>query len=371
MNSRDIVILGLSLRSSWGNGHATTYSALVRALLRRKHRVLFLERDTPWYADNCDCEDDLSAHIALYRSLDELRDKFAENVARADLVIVGSYVPEGIRIGEWVQATARGCTAFYDIDTPVTTTQLAHDACDYLTPKLIPNYRLYLSFTGGPLLHLLHGRYGANAMPLYCSVDPERYAPASLPLRFDMGYMGTYSKDRQPTLERFLLDSARDWHEGRFVVAGAQYPNEVQWPSNVARIEHLGPARHRRFYNEQRFTLNVTRADMITAGWSPSVRLFEAAACGTPIISDAWAGLDVLFKPGKEILIAENGAQVRRWLKDLPESRRRAIGEAARRRVLAEHTAEHRAETLERYLDRVVQRPHSRTSRSICHEYIT
>lgn len=369
MNSLNIVILGLSLRSSWGNGHATTYAALTRALLERKHQVLFLERDVPWYAENRDGEDDLSGHIQLYRSIDELRERYADAVAQADLVIVGSYVPDGIRIGEWVQSVARGCTAFYDIDTPITVAQLASESCDYLNSKLTANYRLYLSFTSGPLLHLLRGRYGANAFPLYCSVDPKRYAPDALPPRFDLGYMGTYSSDRQPALERLLLDSAHAWPEGRFVVAGAQYPSEVEWPANVARIEHLGPTRHRRFYNEQRFTLNITRSYMIAAGWSPSVRLFEAAACATPIVSDAWAGLDSLFAPGKEILIAENSAQVLGWLKDLPESRRRAIGEAARRRVLAEHTADHRAEALERYIDRVAQRHPVRSPRRICHEY--
>ena len=367
----DIVILGLSLRSSWGNGHATTYAALIRALLGRKHRVLFLERDVPWYADNCDCEDDLSARVALYRSFEELSDRYATSVSRADLVIVGSYVPDGIRIGEWVQSVARGCTAFYDIDTPVTATQLGNGTCEYLSAKLIPNYHLYLSFSDGPLLHLLRGRYGAHAMPLYCSADPTRYAPAPVAARFDLGYMGTYSSDRQPTLDRFLLDCAHDWPEGRFVVAGAQYPAELRWAPNVARIEHLGPARHRRFYNEQRFTLNVTRSDMLVAGWSPSVRLFEAAACGTPIISDAWPGLDTLFEPGKEILIAESREQVLHWLKDFPETRRRAIGEAARRRVLAEHTADHRVDALERYVDRVAQRSSSRSPRSICHEYTT
>ena len=179
--------------------------------------------------------------------------------------------------------------------------------------------------------------------------------------------MGTYSDDRQPVLERLLLQPARVWSQGRFVVAGPQYPDSVAWPLNVARIEHLGPADHRRFYNQQRFTLNVTRADMVAAGWSPSVRLFEAAACATPIISDPWDGLSSLFEPGKEILIAHSALDVLRWAREMPEAERRAIGEGGRRRVLAEHTAAHRAETLERYFDRAVQRrPTARSTRRVC-----
>jgi len=370
MNSTlDIVILGLALRSSWGNGHATTYRALIRALRRRGHRVRFLERDVPWYAEHVDTPDDLADCLALYADTDELFERHASTVAEADLTIVGSYVPNGAVVGAWVQTTARNLTAFYDIDTPVTLASLAAGTCEYLRPSLIPAYDLYLSFTGGPTLELLRNRYGAHAQPFYCSVDSVRYAPENAGTDFDLGYMGTYSDDRQPTLEKLLLQPAREWHEGRFVVAGAQYPPGMEWPRNVEHIEHLGPDEHRRFYNRQRFTLNVTRADMIVAGWSPSVRLFEAAACGTPIISDDWEGLDTLFVPGREILIAHGTNDVLHWLRSISKDKRRDIGAAARRRVLAEHTAEHRVETLERYVDRVAPRLYvSRSTRSICHD---
>lgn len=353
----DIVILGLTLRSSWGNGHATTYRALVTALQARGHRVHFLERDKPWYAENEDLPADLPGRLTLYADLDELADMHSDAIAAADLVIVGSYVPDGIDLGEWVQSIARGVVAFYDIDTPVTLASLERGECAYLEPRLIPHYDLYLSFSGGPSLQVLEQRYGSPlALPLYCSVDPQRYQPESLEARYDLGYMGTYSDDRQPVLERLLLEPAREWAQGRFVVAGPQYPGHVAWPDNVQRIEHLGPALHARFYNEQRFTLNVTRADMVAAGWSPSVRLFEAAACGTPIVSDAWAGLDSLFEPDTEILIASNAQEVLGWIRDMPDERRRRIGEGGRRRILAEHTAAHRAETLEAYFERAVER---------------
>ncbi|HZF97971.1 MAG TPA: glycosyltransferase [Pseudoxanthomonas sp.] len=352
----DIVILGLALRSSWGNGHATTYRALVTALEGRGHRVLFLERDVSWYADHQDLPEDLPGRLALYSDPTQLADEYSSAVADADLVIVGSYVPDGITVGRWAQQTARGVVAFYDIDTPVTLASLERGECAYLSPEVIPRYDLYLSFSGGRSLRTLEQRYGSPlALPLYCSVDPARYRPQEVEPLYDLGYMGTYSDDRQPVLERLMLGPARRWTEGRFVVAGPQYPQNIAWPENVQRIEHLGPAMHARFYSEQRFTLNVTRADMVAAGWSPSVRLFEAAACGVPIVSDPWQGLDSLFEPGAEILIAHYAGDVLGWIRDMPEERRRQIGEAGRRRILAEHTSDHRAQTLEQYFERATR----------------
>lgn len=366
----DVVVLGLSLRSSWGNGHATTYRALAGALQRAGHRVRFLERDTPWYAAHEDTPPELAPCLSVYGGLDELRDRHARTVAAADLVVVGSYVPDGVAVGDWVQTVAHGATAFYDIDTPVTLARLAAGGCDYLRARQIPGYDLYLSFTGGPLLHTLRTRYGAHALPFYCAVDPARHLPQVAQPDCDLGYMGTYSTDRQPALERLLLEPARAWPGGRFVVAGPQYPKNVAWPVNVARIAHVGPGDHAAFYGGLRFTLNVTRADMIAAGWSPSVRLFEAAACATPIISDDWAGLATLFEPGREILIARGASDVLGWLRGLGDEERHAIGVAARRRVLAEHTADHRIETLERYVDRIAPRCHHRTrsGRSVCND---
>jgi spore maturation protein CgeB len=347
----DVVVLGLSVTSSWGNGHATTYRALLREVAARGHRVRFLERDVPWYADNRDLPRPVFCDVALYGSLDELRDEWVGAVRDADVVIVGSYVPDGAAVGEWVLETAEGATAFYDIDTPVTLAKLAAGDTEYLTPALVARYDLYLSFTGGPTLRRLERELGApRARALYCAVDPQHYQPLELEPRWDLGYMGTYSDDRQPTLERLLLEPARRWPVGRFVVAGPQYPPAVRWPANVERIEHLAPAHHPRFYAEQRYTLNVTRAAMTAAGWSPSVRLFEAAACATPIVSDAWPGLDSVFVPGQEILVAHSTEEALRLVRDVPDSARLRIGQRARARVLAEHTAAHRAEELETHV---------------------
>lgn len=348
-HSLSIVFLGLSITSSWGNGHATTYRSLVRELAMRGHDVQFLERDVPWYADNRDLVQLPHARVSLYRSLDELYSRFADTVRNADVVIVGSYVPDGIAVGRWVTDTARGLTAFYDIDTPVTLANLGAGACEYLSKNLVPQYGMYLSFTGGPTLKRIERELGSpRALPLYCSVDTELYAPLALPQRWTLGYMGTYSEDRQPGLERMLLSVARREPEVPFVVAGPQYPKHIEWPPNVERIEHLGPADHRAFYNECGFTLNLTRKDMAEAGWSPSVRLFEAAACGVAIISDPWEGLADLFEPDKEIILARETEDV---LRALRRSDARDIGWRARERVLAAHTAAHRAATLERYIE--------------------
>ncbi len=346
-----IVVLGLSITSSWGNGHATNFRGLLRALTERGHDVLFLERDVPWYAEHRDLPEPPFGRTRLYGSLDELRDDSAADVRDADVVVVGSYVPDGIEVGRWATATATGVTAFYDIDTPVTLAALQRGACDYLVPDLIPRFDLYLSFTGGPVLRRLEEVLGApRARAFHCLVDPDGYAPVDTPARWDLGYLGTYSPDRQPVLDRLLLQPARQLPSARFTVAGPQYPESVAWPANVERIQHLPPAAHREFYGAQRFTLNVTRADMVAAGWSPSVRLFEAAACGVPIVSDWWEGLDHFFRPGTEILVAADAGDVLRILDEVDDERRASIAAAARERVLAQHTAEHRAAELEAHV---------------------
>jgi spore maturation protein CgeB len=349
MTPMRLVVLGLSLSSSWGNGHATTFRALLRAFAARGHHVVFLEREQPWYASHRDLPDPDFCHLQFYDEIDDLS-LFENLIAEADAVIVGSYVPGGIAIGEHVQRIARGVTAFYDIDTPVTLAQLRDGMCDYLSPELVPFYDLYLSFTGGPTLDLLMGTYGSPAArALYCSVDETAYRPAKVPRRYDLGYLGTYSPDRQPTLERLLIEPARRRPELRFAVAGPQYPAEIEWPANVTRLEHVPPGEHAAFYGACRFALNVTRADMIKAGYSPSVRIFEAAACGAPILSDLWPGIEEVLAPGREIALVRNAEEVLAWL-DGPEAQRQSMAQAARRRVLGAHTAAHRAAELEGHL---------------------
>jgi spore maturation protein CgeB len=351
------VIIGLSVTSSWGNGHATTYRALLKELAKLGHDILFLEKDVPWYAPHRDMPNPDFCRLGLYKTNDELWNGYAQEVAGADVVIVGSYVQQGVEVGEWVVKTAKGVKAFYDIDTPVTLAKLERNDYEYITPELIAKYDVYLSFTGGPLLQHLENHYGSPAArALYCSVDPENYYPEDKDKKWELGYLGTFSTDRQPTVNLLLNETARAYSKGNFVVAGPQYPQDINWPQNVERIEHLPPALHRDFYNTQKYTLNVTREDMIKAGYSPSVRLFEAAACGVPIISDYWDGLTSVFEEGTEILIARSTHDVLNYLNNISGERRKEIGENARQKVLHYHTAKARALELENYMLEAIQK---------------
>ena len=344
-----ICILGLTISSSWGNGHATVFRALTAALAARGHcrhvprTRQALVRRRPRLPDPPGCT------LYLYVDHDQLERDHLHRIRDADVVLVGSYVPEGVGVVDLVQQEGRGSKVFYDIDTPITLAALQDGSCEYLAPRQVAGFDVHFSFTGGRSLRILQDDYSSPAaVPLYCAVDTDRYAPdPSVERDLDLGYMGTYSDDRQPTVEALLLEPARQLAERRFALAGPMYPATVQYPLNVERTEHLPPADHPRFYNRQRFTLNVTRQRMRELGHAPSVRLFEAAACGTPIISDTWPGLDELFEPGHEVLVADSTDDVMAYLHDLSESDRQAIGAAARQRVLAHHTAAHRAAEFE------------------------
>jgi spore maturation protein CgeB len=343
-----IVFLGLSITSSWGNGHATNYRALVRELAARGHEVLFCERDVPWYAAHRDLPHPDAGSLCLYGDLEELRRGAEQAVVAADLVVLGSFVPEGVQVAEWLLTVAPGRVAFYDIDTPVTLEKLTAGDDEYVSAELMSRFDLYLSFTGGPTLERLRDEWSVRR-PIFfpCLVDPASYRPhPEVAVRYDLGYLGTYSVDRQPTVQALLLDVAAAEPRRRFVLGGPGYPAQPT-PANLERIDHVAPPAHPDFYGAQRFTLNVTRAQMRAAGYSPSVRLFEAAACGVPIISDRWEGLEAVLAPGTEILVADTTSDVREMLA-LGEEERRAIAERARQRVLGEHTASQRVDVLER-----------------------
>ena len=350
------VIVGLSVTSSWGNGHATTYRALLKELKTLGHDILFLEKDVPWYSPHRDMPAPDFCRLGLYKTNEELKADYDKEVAEADVVIVGSYVQQGVEVGNWAIETATGVTAFYDIDTPVTLAKLERKDYEYLDPEIISKYDLYLSFSGGPILKHLEEHYGSPmARALYCSVDPDLYYPEDQKKEWKLGYLGTYSNDRQPTVEALLNKPAAQFSTDKFVVAGPQYPEDYNWASNVERINHLPPAEHRKFYNSQEFTLNVTRQDMIKAGYSPSVRLFEAAACGVPIISDYWDGIHSIFEQEKEILIARSSQDVEQYFRNISEEERKQIGENACQKVMKSHTAKARALELVNYVKEVHQ----------------
>lgn len=350
-----LVVFGLSLSSSWGNGHATTYRALLRAFAARGHEVVFYEWDAPWYGgEHRDLPDPDFCRLVLHGDWEGIAPQALAEACEADAVLVGSYVHQGQQVIDDLAGAGIEALFFYDIDTPVTVANLRGEGTDYLRADQVPLFARYLSFTGGPFLReVIEGELGAReARALYCSVDAEWYQPVEPDpeLRADLAYMGTYAADRQPVLERFLIEPARRLPEMRFLVAGPQYPPEIDWPASVRLLSHLAPAHHPAFYASAAWQLNATRADMVAAGWSPSVRLFEAGACGAPVISDSWAGIEQLFTAGTEILLPASAEEVVEILRGTHADDRLAIGEAFRARVLREHTSARRAEELETYL---------------------
>lgn len=346
-----LVVFGLSISSSWGNGHATTYRALLKAFARRGHDIDFYEWDAPWYRPHRDLPHPAFCRLTLYEGWDGVRQRALRAAAEADAVIVGSYVHEGARLIDDLSEVDTERLHFFDIDTPITVSCLRKGTCSFLRTEQVPRFRRYLSFTGGPLLRgVLEEELGArDARALHCCVDAELYRPVEREARFaaDLAYMGTYAADRQPGLDRLLLGTARIRPGHSFLVAGPQYPDVVRWPGAVRHREHVAPHDHPAFYASAKWQLNLTRSEMKKTGWSPSVRLFEAAACGAAMLSDRWPGLEDFFEPGREILLPGSAEEVATILDETHEDDRRAIGAAARRRVLARHTAEHRAAELE------------------------
>lgn len=347
MSHLRLAVFGLSISSSWGNGHATTWRGLLRAMHARGHEIVFFERRQEWYEQNRDFATADWLQLIFYDSLADLGD-WADFLCRVDAILIGSYVPEATVLAQRLRSAAPGLLVFYDIDTPVTVAQVEAGRCAYLDETTARLYDLYLSFTGGPFLDAFAAKARlAMARPLYCSADPDIHHPLPVPTDWDLSYLGTYSADRQPSVQALFIDVARALPDRRFAIAGAQYPDTIDWPANVERIEHAPPAEHAAFYARSRFTLNITRADMIAAGYSPSVRLFEAGACATPVISDEWRGLGEIFAVGRELLVARRTEDVIEFLARTTETARLTMGEAARRRVLAEHSAERRAEEFE------------------------
>jgi spore maturation protein CgeB len=343
---RKIVIFGLTVSSSWGNGHATLWRALLRSLTSHGHRAVFFERDVPYYAAARDLHQGLGYELVLYRDWSEAL-LSAENALRdADVAIVTSYCPDALAATELVLSKKNLLHVFYDLDTPVTLDRLDRgERVEYLPPDGFSRFDLVLSFTGGRALDELRTRLGAkHAVPLYGSVDATAHYPVAPRPHYeaDLSYLGTYAADRQEAVERLFVGAARALPEKRFVLGGSQYPPEFPWTGNIHFFHHVPPAEHPAFYCSSKLTLNVTRGAMASRGYCPSGRLFEAAACATPILSDTFDGLETFFEPGKEILLARSTDEAAEAMRRPPEELAK-IGRAARERVLAEHTSEVRA----------------------------
>jgi len=344
-----IVILGSSL--TWGGTHAAAFRSLIKGLYKRGHKILFLERDNPRYANNRDFSPSYYCNIKLYKSLSELKEQYQKIIGIADLAIVGSGIPQGAETGDWVLQHARGVKVFYDLDTPSTLENIEKNNYEYVHPGQIPKYDMYLTSSGGQILNIISNRYGSpNVRPLYYSVDPDIFYPEKNQKKWDLGYMGAYNEALKPRLTEMLTDVAGIFKKGKFVIAGPAYPETFELPVNVERIEHLSPISYRLFYSKQRFGLNITRHEMVSMGHAPGIKLLEAAACAVPVISDFWDGIEDFFQIGHEILIARTAFDVIEYLKNMPDEERIRIGQNARKRVLNAHTGETRAVELELYV---------------------
>ena len=354
------MVFGLSVSSSWGNGHATLWRGLIQALGARGHRVVFFERDMPLYARHRELTELPGGELILYPSWDATRLRAEHYLGDADAAIVTSHCPDAIAACEEVLASPARVRCFYDLDTGVTLDRLrAGEQVEYIPARGLGDFDLVLSYTGGPALAELKARLGArHVAPLYGSVDPAVHRPVPPEERFraDLSYLGTYSPDRQAALDDLFLEPARRRPDLRFLIAGAQYPPEFPRTANIFLNPHVQASEHAAFYCSSRLTLSVTRRPMAELGYCPPGRLFEAAACGVPILSDDWDGLDYFFEPGREILVARTTGHVMDAL-TMPDEKLARIARAGRERALAGHTAARRALELENILEAAVSLP--------------
>jgi spore maturation protein CgeB len=344
-----IVIFGLSVTSSWGNGHATLLRGLLKALRDLGHVTRFFERDTPYYAAHRDAPFLSFAQVHLYSDWNENLPLAHRELIDADVGIVTSYCPDGVAACRLVLESSVERKIFYDMDTPVTLDRIDKgESVPYIPPEGLGGFDLVLSYTGGASLNRLRNQLSARRVAtLYGWVDPATHYRRATLDRFqcDLSYLGTYSQDRQDGLRKLLLEPAAKLSDKKFVIAGAMYPEVNRWPSNVRYYDHIAPPEHPAFYSSSLMTLNVTRASMAETGYCPSGRLFEAAACGTCVLSDWWEGLDRFFEPRDEILIATSESEAIDAI-STDASALTAIGSKARTRVLDCHTADIRARRL-------------------------
>ena len=353
-----IAIFGLTISSSWGNGHATLWRGLCKALVKLGHEFTFFERDVPYYASNRDWASlppSLgNSKLVLYSDWSTIEAQARRELAHCDTAIVSSYCFDAQAATDAILDAQHPLAVFYDLDTPVTLDALrSGKQVPYIPWRGLGDFDLVLSYTGGAALEALRSDLSAHRVrALYGHVDPDVHQPVDPVDRYRamLSWLGTYSADRQAMLEELFVAPARLRPEEKFLIAGAQYPEHFPWSSNVYFVYHLPPQEHAAFFSSSRLTLNVTREPMARMGWCPSGRLFEAAACGAAVLSDEWCGLDDFYTPGEQVLVARNCADTLAAL-DLSDARLQAIGRAARERTLDEHTSMHRAKQLIHYLE--------------------
>jgi spore maturation protein CgeB len=350
-----LVVFGLAVSSSWGNGHATLWRGLCNSLGKRGHDVVFFERDVPYYASARDLTElPGGGELVLYENWNDIAITARQHLDGADVGMVTSYCADALAASDTVLESRAALRVFYDLDSPVTLARLGRgENVEYVGPRGYRDFDLVLSYAGGKTLTELQSVLGApQVAPLYGSVDPAVHKPGTPEhdFRADLSYLGTYSADRDEALRMLFIEPAARLPDARFVIGGSQYDGTFPWLPNIFYLSHVPPARHAAFYGSSRFTLNVTRAAMAQKGYCPSGRLFEAAACGAPVLSDWWEGIETFYDPGAEILIGRSTDDVMNALDLSPEELKR-VGRKARERTLDCHTSDKRAAELEAILE--------------------
>ncbi len=345
----DLVIIGRSILSSYGNNTAALYRGLINELAQQGHRTTFLEPFNNVAAGYRDLLRSPYCEVWTYASTDQLMDHYTAAIRSADVVMLGNGIPDTDRVAHWIATEARGITIYYDSNLARTRDSLAEGNIypDCITCGSIANFSLFLSTTGGPALKQLADEYQLGfARPLYESVDPYSFYRTDVDKTYDLGFIGNFKAERTSQLEELLIGPANYTPNRQFALAGDHYPVNRIWPQNLTYLEHLPETNHVDFYNRQRATLVLSRADRRELGYTPSRRLLAAAACGVPVLTDAWEGLEEFFEPGREVFSVAAKQDVLDVLYHTDKDLRRRVGSAARGRIMEGHTTAHRARQL-------------------------
>lgn len=351
-----IAFFGSSLVSAYWNGAATYYRGIIRALAERGHRVTFYEPDAFGRQQHRDIEDPPWARVVVYSAEGTSELYRALHGARtADLVVKASGVGvfDELLEREVLQLKSpRTQVAFWDVDAPATLQRMDENPDDPFRP-LAGRYDWIFTYGGGPPVVEAYRRLGAReCVPIYNAVDPATHHPVGRDARYQgtLAFLGNRLPDREARVEEFFFGPARALAGDRFLLGGSGWDRGIALPANVGYLGHVFTRDHNALNCTPRAVLNISRQSMAAYGYSPATRVFEAAGAGGCLITDAWKGVEQFLEPGREVLVARDGGEVVERLVRLSAARARQIGDAARMRVLAEHTYAHRAAQLDRIL---------------------
>lgn len=354
--SLDVAFFGSSLVSAWWNGAATYYRGVLRALAERGHRITFYEPDAFDRQKHRDIPDPDWATVVVYASEGVAGVETAVESARHSDVIVKA---SGVGVfDEWLERAVLdvgrpdATRIFWDVDAPATLERINADPDDP-SGLLLPYYDFVFTYGGGPPVVAAYQELGAReCVPVYNAVDPDTHHPAPPDERFagTLGFLGNRLPDREARVQEFFFQPARQLPNHTFLLGGGGWDQHVPELANVKYLGHVYTRDHGAFNCTPRTVLNICRESMARNGYSPATRVFEAAGAGACLITDAWEGIEQFLEPGREVLVAANGNEVAEHLTSLDADRAQRIGRAGRRRVLAEHTYDRRAELVEAVL---------------------